>query len=103
MQSFFDSALIFYNYFQQTNLLIYGPGGYKYVDFLRIGTPMQVVLWILSIIFISVDPSRWYLSWVATGLVLLIVSIILVFNENVDEICSKFKTRRRRPQDDHTL
>eukprot|EP00815_Leptocylindrus_aporus_P010771 CAMPEP_0116064282 /NCGR_PEP_ID=MMETSP0322-20121206/8999_1 /TAXON_ID=163516 /ORGANISM="Leptocylindrus danicus var. apora, Strain B651" /LENGTH=1125 /DNA_ID=CAMNT_0003550225 /DNA_START=115 /DNA_END=3489 /DNA_ORIENTATION=- len=28
-----------------TNLLIYGPGSYTYSDFLRMGTPMQIVLW----------------------------------------------------------
>merc|ERR1712232_1272875 len=30
----------------QTNMMVYGPGGYKYNDFLLIGTPMQIVLWV---------------------------------------------------------
>lgn len=62
-----------------TNLLIYGPGGYKYADFLRIGTPMQVVLWILSIVFVS-NSSRWYISWIVTGVVLILTSIFLTFD-----------------------
>ena len=27
----------------QTNLMVYGPGGYKYTDFLRLGLPLQVL------------------------------------------------------------
>lgn len=62
-----------------TNLLIYGPGGYRTVDFLRMGTPMQVVLWILSVIFIS-NAVKWYLSWIITALVLFGVSLPLVLD-----------------------
>ena len=28
----------------QTNLMVYGPGGYRFVDFLRIGLPLQLLL-----------------------------------------------------------
>ncbi|ELZ28158.1 arsenite transport protein [Halosimplex carlsbadense 2-9-1] len=28
----------------QTNLFVYGPGGYKFVDYLRIGAPLQLLL-----------------------------------------------------------
>lgn len=28
----------------QTNLMIYGPGGYKFYDFIRAGLPLQIVL-----------------------------------------------------------
>jgi len=58
-----------------TNLLIYGPGGYKYTDFLRIGTPMQVVLWIFSVCIVSIgDGSTWYVTWIATSLLFITVS-----------------------------
>lgn len=77
-----------------TNLLIYGPGGYKYNDFLRIGTPMQVVLWILSIIFISADPSKWYLSWIISALVLCAVSTMLILNTNLRALWSKYVLRK---------
>ncbi len=40
----------------QTNLMVYGPGGYRYSDFLRIGGPLSVILWGLSILMI---PQIW--------------------------------------------
>jgi di/tricarboxylate transporter len=28
----------------QTNLMVYGPGGYEFTDFLRVGAPLQFLL-----------------------------------------------------------
>jgi len=60
-----------------TNLMIYGPGGYKYNDFLIIGTPMQVVLWILSVALLTTTTvSNFYISWlVCLGLLLLVMTL----------------------------
>jgi di/tricarboxylate transporter len=33
----------------QTNLFVYGPGGYKFIDFFRIGAPLQFILSIVSV------------------------------------------------------
>jgi di/tricarboxylate transporter len=40
----------------QTNLMVYGPGGYRFADFLRIGAPLTIVLWLVAVILI---PMRW--------------------------------------------
>jgi di/tricarboxylate transporter len=37
----------------QTNLMVYGPGGYKYTDFLRLGLPLQVLVGISTVTIIS--------------------------------------------------
>jgi di/tricarboxylate transporter len=32
----------------QTNLLVYSPGGYRFTDFLRLGGPLNMVIWLLA-------------------------------------------------------
>lgn len=36
----------------QTNAMIYAPGKYKFKDYLRVGTPLNMILWILASIII---------------------------------------------------
>jgi di/tricarboxylate transporter len=36
----------------QTNMMIFGPGGYKFSDFIRIGLPLNMLLWIAAVILI---------------------------------------------------
>ena len=40
----------------QTNTYIYGAGGYKFTDFTRVGIPLTIILWIISIFLI---PLIW--------------------------------------------
>ena len=40
----------------QTHLMIYGPGGYRFTDFARIGVPLGVVL---AVVVISLAPIIW--------------------------------------------
>ncbi|TVQ33355.1 MAG: SLC13 family permease [Phycisphaeraceae bacterium] len=40
----------------QTNLMVYGPGGYRYTDYLRIGLPLNVIMCILTTL---IAPLVW--------------------------------------------
>ena len=40
----------------QTNLMVYGPGGYKFSDFIKVGLPLSITLWLTAIIF---NPMIW--------------------------------------------
>ena len=40
----------------QTNTYIYGAGGYKFTDFTRVGIPLTIILWVVSVILI---PLMW--------------------------------------------
>lgn len=61
----------------QTNLMVMGPGGYNTKDFLIFGTPMQVVLAVVSTIAL-VAPASW-LVWLLSFAVLVLVSALRVF------------------------
>jgi di/tricarboxylate transporter len=37
----------------QTNLMVYGPGGYKFRDYLRIGLPLQIIIGIVAVWLIN--------------------------------------------------
>lgn len=40
----------------QTNLMVYGPGGYRFADYLRMGLPLNLLMWLTAIVII---PRVW--------------------------------------------
>jgi di/tricarboxylate transporter len=40
----------------QTNLMVYGPGGYRWIDYIRFGTPLSIIVGIVTILLV---PRIW--------------------------------------------
>tara|TARA_X000001036_G_scaffold411793_1_gene424814 strand:- start:482 stop:2275 length:1794 start_codon:yes stop_codon:yes gene_type:complete len=38
----------------QTNLMVYGPGGYKFLDFMKVGLPLSLILLIFAIVLLPI-------------------------------------------------
>jgi len=38
----------------QTHMMIYGPGGYRFTDFLRVGIPLNLICWITACLLIPI-------------------------------------------------
>ena len=38
----------------QTNLMVYGPGGYKFSDYIRVGFPLAFIFWVMAVFFLPV-------------------------------------------------
>ena len=43
----------------QTNLMVYGPGGYRFSDYLRTGLPLNILIWATAVIL---SPLVWPFS-----------------------------------------
>jgi len=40
----------------QTNLMVYGPGGYRFSDYLKIGVPLNLLMWVTAVV---ITPLVW--------------------------------------------
>lgn len=38
----------------QANVLVYGPGGYRFFDYTKVGVPLTLLIWVLMLIFLPV-------------------------------------------------
>jgi len=76
----------------QTNLMVYAPGGYQNTDYLKFGTPLQVILWLTSTALVSTS-STWYISWVICILLFLVASATRL--TNITNFCMKKKGKAK--------
>ena len=40
----------------QTHMMVYGPGGYRFMDFVKVGVPLNLLLWLTAVLLI---PLFW--------------------------------------------
>lgn len=59
---------------------------------------MQLVLWVLSVIFVVSE--QWYISWIVTFVVFIIVSVILVAGPSLRKMFSKCYVSKEGQTDD---
>ncbi len=43
----------------QTNAMVFGPGGYRFIDYLRFGLPIKVIFWLITVTLL---PRFWPIS-----------------------------------------
>ncbi len=48
----------------QTNLMVYGPGGYRFSDYLRFGGVLNLIVWIVTVVCVAVE---YRIPWSAGG------------------------------------
>ena len=66
-------------------------GGYKVKDFVYMGTPMQLILWILTTIILTNTSVDWWISWLWTAGVFFLVCLVFVFPSYVKSVFNKAK------------
>ena len=86
-----------------TNIMVYGPGGYKYKDFLYIGTPMQIVLWLISVALLAqaaVTSSTWYIGWIAIFVFLVVIAVARISSDLGGHVCKKLVAKNKTNNSD---
>ena len=69
---------------------------------------MQVVLWILTILFLTLSGTNWWISWLLTLVALIVVAVLLsydvssIFSDTGDqkEVAEDRKTESGNPVTD---
>jgi K+/H+ antiporter YhaU regulatory subunit KhtT len=59
----------------QTNLMVYGPGGYVFLDYLKFGGPFMVYLLVVQTVVLG-TLDMWYLTWIASSALLIVCAIL---------------------------
>lgn len=59
--------------------MVYGPGGYKTIDFFRLGTPMQIILWMVAtVVLATTTESNFYISWLSSLAALIVGALFMI-------------------------
>jgi hypothetical protein len=67
----------------QTNLMVYGPGGYSNMDFMKFGAPMQIILWLSTTAMVSAPDEVWYIFWIISVVGLVVVVVLRVIGGEI--------------------
>ncbi|EFN59045.1 hypothetical protein CHLNCDRAFT_56692 [Chlorella variabilis] len=86
------SSVFMSSFGYQTNLMALAAGGHSSRDFLKFGTPMQVVLAVVSIVSLIAHDS-WGFVWLVTGA----ASLVVMGLPQVVDILYRWKARKHVP------
>jgi len=59
----------------QTNLMVYGPGAYKFVDYQKLGIPLEVWLNILQLVCLNFRNTWWFTTLGAIAILIAAVCV----------------------------
>jgi di/tricarboxylate transporter len=82
----------------QTNLMVYGPGGYSNMDFMKFGAPMQIILWLTTVAMVAAPDEMWYFWWILSILGLGAVSALRLVGGEM--MLRRFRARAPKRNDD---
>lgn len=83
------SSVFMSSFGYQTNLMAMAAGGHSSRDFLKFGTPMQVVLAVVSIASLIAGNSKWPFVWLVTG----VAGGVLLSLPQIADLLRRFKAK----------
>ncbi|KAI3433730.1 hypothetical protein D9Q98_003538 [Chlorella vulgaris] len=86
------SSVFMSSFGYQTNLMALAAGGHSSRDFLKFGSPMQIVLAVVSIVSLILHDS-WGLVWLVTGL----ASLVVMGAPQVVELVTLYRATKQKP------
>ena len=93
----------------QTNLMVYGPGGYVFADFVKFGFPMQLVLLVVTIAIVGIDKDVMWIPCVvvvigfAVAVVATTVGLAAAYERLQRQFARVSRRQHRRRSSDITL
>lgn len=84
----------------QTNLMVFAAGGYRNIDFLKFGTPLQILLWLTSTALLAVPAKNWYIGWIVSVLCFLFVASVRLVTSST---CLPFSKPSQEDKERHEV